>query len=394
MTDEVEQAAVIPLNAQGCVEVDQPCMTCGYNLRMLSAELRCPECGTPVSFSLGGYLLSNADPVWVRRVARGLALLLLMIALTVLFTAGIIAVAFATFAPFNPTTIPDQMPAYMSQVTWIALPVNLLLGALATLGLLALSSPNPAEVNVHPETLPGRQFVRVCAWAVLATYVIGVVQSLCWWLFIGTPDINASLQLLSRPWFWLVLLWGYIAAAIQFLVTPCAVMSYIGTLMHRIPRPGLRRLARIAFWGYLITIGIAGAGNLMTQANSPYLRAGATSTIAAPAGASSSSTQPAAVEDVSDADQPPTTTSATADANSPATQPTAPTAVGIYGGPINSGMMIGSGLTICGGCPGAGFAIAGLVLLIMAYGAISAAAKAGDAGVTGDTAGTEPRAPE
>ena len=50
------------------------CRHCGYDLRGLPLEDRCPECGTPVSVSLSaGRRLSGADPHWLRRVQTGLA---------------------------------------------------------------------------------------------------------------------------------------------------------------------------------------------------------------------------------------------------------------------------------------------------------------------------------
>jgi hypothetical protein len=50
------------------------CRTCGYNLRSLSPESLCPECGTRVEFSLRGNLLRFSDPQWLRHVALGLAM--------------------------------------------------------------------------------------------------------------------------------------------------------------------------------------------------------------------------------------------------------------------------------------------------------------------------------
>jgi hypothetical protein len=44
---------------------DLPCRSCGYNLRTLSTDTICPECGTPVVSSLRGELLRDADPAWL-----------------------------------------------------------------------------------------------------------------------------------------------------------------------------------------------------------------------------------------------------------------------------------------------------------------------------------------
>ncbi len=56
---------------RNCLSADLLCNHCGYNLRGLPTEGRCPECGTEVARSLRGDLLSAADPAWLERVNRG-----------------------------------------------------------------------------------------------------------------------------------------------------------------------------------------------------------------------------------------------------------------------------------------------------------------------------------
>jgi len=53
------------------VSVDTPCKKCQYNLRSLSVEGRCPECGTPVGLSIKGDLLRYSVPTWLRTLRRG-----------------------------------------------------------------------------------------------------------------------------------------------------------------------------------------------------------------------------------------------------------------------------------------------------------------------------------
>ena len=55
----------------GTVVVDQTCRRCGYNLRGLHRDGRCPECGAPVGLSIKGDLLRFAHPDWVEELARG-----------------------------------------------------------------------------------------------------------------------------------------------------------------------------------------------------------------------------------------------------------------------------------------------------------------------------------
>lgn len=54
---------------------DTPCVECGYNLRTLEPQSRCPECGTAISLTLFDRDLSYLDAAWLRRVQRGLWLM-------------------------------------------------------------------------------------------------------------------------------------------------------------------------------------------------------------------------------------------------------------------------------------------------------------------------------
>jgi hypothetical protein len=55
----------------GTVAGDFPCHHCGYDLRTLGVNDKCPECGTVVRASVRGNLLKFSDPAWLRRVATG-----------------------------------------------------------------------------------------------------------------------------------------------------------------------------------------------------------------------------------------------------------------------------------------------------------------------------------
>ncbi len=55
----------------GTVAGDFPCHHCGYDLRTLGVNDRCPECGTVVRASVRGNILIYSDPAWLRRVATG-----------------------------------------------------------------------------------------------------------------------------------------------------------------------------------------------------------------------------------------------------------------------------------------------------------------------------------
>src|SRR4051794_532658 len=68
----------------GVVQKDLVCRKCGYNLRGLHIDTRCPECGTPVGFSTQGDLFRFCDPEWVHLLRKGVMLILVGVAVMML----------------------------------------------------------------------------------------------------------------------------------------------------------------------------------------------------------------------------------------------------------------------------------------------------------------------
>lgn len=63
------------LDDAGRLSSEITCHSCGYNLRGLSPDGVCPECGTAIRQSLLGDFLYFSDPVWLRRIVRGMDIL-------------------------------------------------------------------------------------------------------------------------------------------------------------------------------------------------------------------------------------------------------------------------------------------------------------------------------
>ncbi len=77
MDDDSNRASPrIELKSDGEVDtdVDARCMLCGYNLRGLSLDGRCPECGTLIVLSWGLSGLAFSDRGWLRRLRFGVGL--------------------------------------------------------------------------------------------------------------------------------------------------------------------------------------------------------------------------------------------------------------------------------------------------------------------------------
>jgi len=81
-----------PQSAGGTVDGDVHCRTCGYNLRTLRIEGKCPECGEAVSMSLRDMSLRAADDKLLSMVRMGLAMSM----------AGCLVWSLEEFAAFAP----------------------------------------------------------------------------------------------------------------------------------------------------------------------------------------------------------------------------------------------------------------------------------------------------
>lgn len=77
--------ADLHMDGRGRIAQDLACVRCGYNLRGLAPEGRCPECGTPIGRSVRGNLLQYSDPNWVERIARGMTWVVAAIGAQILF---------------------------------------------------------------------------------------------------------------------------------------------------------------------------------------------------------------------------------------------------------------------------------------------------------------------
>jgi hypothetical protein len=84
------------LTDAGRLAVTIRCVKCGYNLRTLSPDGACPECGEAVARSLDGSALRFAPLPWLARVHRGARLMLLaLLGYLVGFLSAMAAIASA-----------------------------------------------------------------------------------------------------------------------------------------------------------------------------------------------------------------------------------------------------------------------------------------------------------
>lgn len=222
---------------------DVPCLSCGYNLRGLTNDGACPECGSPVTASLRGDFLKFADPAWLERLKLGTSLKLWNIALTILavFFFGILGGLGLGFPPI---------------LTELIGLIGVTIGLWASFSLTA-QEPRVAMIE-DPVTL--RKVIRICATLVLVSHVIAVLSHM--------------------PFF------PPIAVMAGGALSMAGVVSGFGELMLfrryalRIPDEALARSAKGLLWLFPISMAAVGLGVFLAAIWVPAAAPGAAAAMA------------------------------------------------------------------------------------------------------------------
>ena len=219
--------AKIKLDAEGRIDEDVTCRRCGYNLRSLSPDGRCPECATAVGRSLQGDFLRFCDPDWVTKLASGMNWI--VAGLIIGFIGGVMmSVGFAFAAGIG-----GGLTTSVAGVASIALAI------IPLIGYWKITAPEPTGFATETG-FNVRKLVRVTQVGTFATKPLGA------FLPIATPVLRSVFNTLSP-----------IISVIGFL----AVFIYARRLALRIPNERLARHCRIVMWGLTsLTILILGAG--------------------------------------------------------------------------------------------------------------------------------------
>ncbi len=207
--DEGHGVAPAPLDGHGGhggLAFAQGCLHCLYDLRGLSPDGNCPECGSPIA---GSHVarLCNADPDWLNRVANGAGLILL----------GIIVGPIALIMMLAPSPLLLIAPLLLS---------------FPAAGAFYFTSPEPATWR---HSVSGR-LVR----ALLGASIV----------LLGTLPV----RLLANP-DGLDIPWLAIACVAATIATAVAILAHVNWLMRRIPARRLALCARTLAW--IVTGGVA-----------------------------------------------------------------------------------------------------------------------------------------
>jgi hypothetical protein len=146
------------------LEVETPCVHCGYSLRGLATTGRCPECGSPVADSTHGDRLRFAPPKWLNQIRLGILLRLLLV---------ILAMVMFAFATFGAATFWATWP--FNVLSWMAV-------ALFLLSCFLITAQEPRTVLIE-KPFTWRRTVR---WLV----VVFTVQSAAgYWIQFVMPPV-------------------------------------------------------------------------------------------------------------------------------------------------------------------------------------------------------------
>jgi len=205
---------------RGEIVVDHECKKCGYNLRGLREDGRCPECGTPIGLSTTGDLLRFADPEWVEKVARGLKIILWMILVGVIagFLAGVAG-----------ATIGEEAGTVLMFVV----------GLISFYGVWLMTEPDPSGIGEDPN-ITARKVIRI-------TLVVGLLSS----------PLQLAVDALDLPYAGVVLvvIAGLLVGLVG-LVGEFAKFIYYERLARRIPEDSLAGRARFLKWAFTITLAV------------------------------------------------------------------------------------------------------------------------------------------
>lgn len=135
------------------------CRSCGYDLRLLARNGRCPECATPLRESFTGPRLATADPRWLRKLALGANLLALGAMAGV---AGLFALV-AAFLLLIPAAAGLLSQVALSIAYGVVL-VCMLVGAMMlTAGAAFVTAQDPREqLEESPRSV--RRVARLALW--------------------------------------------------------------------------------------------------------------------------------------------------------------------------------------------------------------------------------------
>jgi hypothetical protein len=235
-----------PGTTAGTIDLDRPCLACGYNLRGLSPSSVCPECGSSVARSLQGNLLRFSGAEYLRQLHRGVFLvqasIIIQILATIVVMIGGVALVWlggSRPSPSDPVQVAAGMAKFGSSIITLA-------------GWWLLSWPDPAILGTETGA-NARKVVRASVVVYTAAAGAGVLLDLAHVPRFNPRNAQLTLGLVMA-------LVGLIASVVWFF----AAMRYLRWLGPRIPNLRVQMRAKLLTWlGPVLYILGCGVGGLV-----------------------------------------------------------------------------------------------------------------------------------
>lgn len=199
---------------------DAACVTCGYILRGLPENGRCPECGTPARLSIRGFRLAGAGARYLARLERGVQMMMVGMLLQVV---GVV-IGLLTSIAFAIGLMPSLLRILVTVTIMLVAQVLMCTGcSMATIGDPRFEKLERAWWPRHI-VLPAALLTSLCVLMCTFMEVMDLRK-------LGVPRLG-----------------GYVLALIAMSLYNAASMSYAARLALRLPDPQLARTAVVAAW--------------------------------------------------------------------------------------------------------------------------------------------------
>lgn len=219
------------LDAQGRIDEDVHCRSCGYNLRGLDLDSRCPECGASVGMSVYGDFLRYSDPDWVGRLSKGMDLIVYAIALAIFGGLATLLVVLASEAMWGGALEPV--------VAWVVV-LYMVVAVLMLRGIWLLTTLDPAKPLEETDVVR-----NVARYGLLVNWALSILAMV---LSLASVVIAIGLQIIAN-----------VASLAGFI----AIFIYVRRLALRLPDEGLAKQTRIVMWGLVVGTVINLLGTLI-----------------------------------------------------------------------------------------------------------------------------------
>lgn len=208
----------------GALSADVACRRCGYNLRGLRDDGRCPECGTPIGLSTQGDLLRFADPDWLFKIALGLKIILWMILVKIVIGVSSILIG----------------DAVLAGLLWLSA------SCASFVGVWLMTEPDPSGIGEDPN-LTARRIIRIALFLGIGGEALRMIAD-----YSMTPGATATLLGILG-----------VSAVLISLAGEFAKFVYYARLAARVPDDHSVRRANFLRWAYTITFGFLFVGGMV-----------------------------------------------------------------------------------------------------------------------------------